>query len=40
MFMAMSVWWMALDLMKAEWSFVQMESGGQCVMITGTTMML
>ena len=33
-------WWMALDLMEAEWSFVIMECGGQCVMTDGTNLML
>ena len=34
------VWWMALDLMKAEWSTVEREYGGLYVMIAGISLML
>ena len=30
------VWWEALHVMKVEWSFVEMECGGQCVEMAGT----
>ena len=33
-------WWTVSELMKEEWSFVQMEYGAQYVMTYGTKMML
>ena len=38
--MEVFIWWMALDLMKADWRFVEREYGGQYVMIIGTLLML
>ena len=36
----MFVWWEAPISMKVEWRCALMTSGGQCVMTTGTTLML
>ena len=38
--MEMFVWWVAPISTKVEWRCASMTSGGQCVMITGTTLML
>ena len=38
--MEMFVWWEALISMKVEWRCASMTSGEQCVMTTGTTLML
>ena len=38
--MVMFVWWEAPISMKVEWRCVSMTSGGQCVMTSGTTLML
>ena len=37
---AMFIWWEAPISMKVEWRCASMTSGGQCVMTTGTTLML
>ena len=38
--MEMFVWWEAPISMRVEWRCVSMTSGGQCVMTTGTALML
>ena len=37
--MEMFVWWVAPISTKVEWRCASMTSGGQCVMIIGTSMM-
>ena len=38
--MVMFVWWKAPIGMRVEWRCASMTSGGQCVMISGTALML
>ena len=38
--MEMFVWWEVPISMRVEWRCASMTSGGQCVMTTGTTLML
>ena len=38
--MEMFVWWEAPISMRVEWRCASMNSGGQCVMTTGTALML
>ena len=38
--MVMFVWWEAPISMRVEWRCASMTSGGQCVMTTGTALML
>ena len=38
--MEMFVWWEAPISMRVEWRSASMTSGGQCVMTTGTALML